>query len=403
MSRFSFSIFSVIVLTSLISGATVTPALAAIPAGYTPITWVGEPGITSFIKVPQYSGYIDYLTVIDLSKNQIKLLSTTTPRIYEGPGVEPFEDETTKNWLFARSVAESMKTGNPEAQFVWNAPFFNVTMTSTVLSLGLKSTDAEGPYVNSGVRPGPDMAEARRMLIIDNTTGLAKITDFDEKIFVKEGDQGVEGFHPLGSPSNRNVQAARVYLGIRNDGKELLVYCSKSASKQEASNALTNAGVLEGNQIQVDGGGSATCGYNLPGQYFVEPGRALPHLMAAIAVKTKGTITIEGLNVRSGPGVNNAAVRKLSNGATVTIYEEKNGWVRISDTEWVSAQYVKKIKTFPYTAKVNIDQLNVRIGAGTTFSVARKLAIGTEVRVLEEKNGWMKISETEWVMGQYIQ
>lgn len=378
-------------------------AADSVPSEYTRIQWVGEPGITSYMRAPEYAGYIDYLTVIDLTKNQIKLMSTSTPRVYEGPAVEPFQGETAKNWLFNRSIAESLKKGNPEARFIWNAPFFNVDMRTTVLSLGIKSIDAQGEYISTGGRPTPDMAEARRMLIIDNKTGKAKIADFDAEVFVNEGDQAVEGFHPLGSPSNRSVQAARVYLGVRSDGNELIVYCSNSASKEEASHALTNAGVPEEQQIQVDGGGSATCGYNLPGQYFVEPGRALPHLMGAFPMRGKGTTTIQNMNVRSGPGTSYSVVRKLPLGTSVTLYEEKNGWGRISSNEWISMQYVKKVKTLPYTAKTTLSELNVRSGAGTNFAVSRKVPMGTSIKVLEEKNGWARISETEWVMMKYIQ
>ncbi len=386
-----------------------TAALAATeivpPAGYTPITWVGEPGINSFIKVPDSVGYIDYITVIDLTKNQVKLMSTSSPRVLEGPAVAPFapENDAAKNWLFTRSVVESLKRANPEAKFIWNAPFFNVNMSTTILSLGLKSSDAQGPYISTGGRPAPDMAEARRMLIIDNKTGLGKIADFNEDVFVHEGDQAVEGFHPLGSPSSKSEQAARVYLGIRNNGKELVVYCSRSASKEESSNALIQAGVPQEQQIQVDGGGSATCGYNLPGQYFVEPGRALPHIMGAMPLQPKATVTLNNLNVRSGPGVNNASVRKLALGTTVTILEEKNGWVRISNNEWISKQYIKIIKTLPYSAKVTISELNVRKGSGVTFPATKKLKAGTQVTVYEEKNGWARISDTEWVLGQHLQ
>ena len=280
---------------------------------------------------------------------------------------------------------------------------FIVEMNTTVLSMGLKSTDAEGLYINSGARIPSDMAQARRMLIIDNTAGLAKVADFDETVFVNEGDQAVEGFDPYGVPLHKAEQASRVYLGVRNDGKELVVYCSKSASNQEASNALTNAGVDQARQIQVDGGGSATCGYNLPGQYFVEPGRALTHLMGAIPVTDKGTITINNLNVRTGPGVSNSAVRKLPLGEEVTLYEVKDGWVRISNTEWVSASYVKKIKTLPYSANVTVNNLNVRSGAGASFGVTRQLSLNEEVRVQEEKDGWLQISDSEWVVGKYVE
>lgn len=404
MKKILIPVATTTILLSLAIFSTTHAAIEpATPPGYQALTWVKEPGITSFINVPDTVGYIDYITIIDLTKNQIRLMSTSTPRVYEGPAVAPFSDETTKNWLFTRDMVESLKAGNPQAKFIWNAPFFNVTMSTTILSLGLKSSDTEGTYISSGGRPQNDMEQARRMLIIDNTTGKGTITDFNEVIFVQEGDQAVEGFHPLGSPSSKAEQAARVYLGIKNDGKELVVYCSRSASKEEASNALTNAGVPQEQQMQVDGGGSATCGYNLPGQYFVEPGRALSHIMGAIPVLPKGTITINNLNVRSGPGVKNSIVKKLPIGSVITIQEERDGWIRIADTEWVSGQYVQKIKTLPYTAKVTIEGLNVRTGAGVSFAPSRKLTLGTMVSVQEEKNGWARISENEWISAKYIQ
>lgn len=375
-------------------------AATDVPTGYTQLKWIGEEGLTTFMRVPN-SGYIDYLTVIDLNRYHIKLMATTTARSLEGPGVAPFASGT-QNWLFQRAIAESIKTGAPEAKFVWNAPFFNVNMSATVLSLGLKSTDAQGDYINSGVRPEPDMAEPRRMLIIDNKTNTAKIAPFDATTFVNEGDQAVEGFDPFGSPSSRAEQAARVFVGVRSAGKELVVYCSRSASKDEASNALVAAGVSVDQQIQVDGGGSATCGYNLPGQYFVEPGRNLPHLMGAFPAYAKGTVTIAGLNVRSGPSTKDKILRKLPLGTTVTIYETKNGWTRIYNGEWVMSQYVKKVRAFPYQATVNTDGLNVRTGAGAMFNDVRKLKLDTAITVYEEKGAWVRISDNEWVLGQYV-
>lgn len=389
-------------LTLIMTVSLFAPAVHAAdaPVGYTQLKWIGEEGITSFMRVPN-SGYIDYVTVIDLNRYHIKLMATTTPRTLEGPGVAPFASGT-QNWLFPRAIAESIKTGSSEAKFVWNAPFFNVNMSATVLSLGLKSSDAQGEYINSGVRPEPDMAELRRMLIIDNKTNLAKIAPFDATTFVNEGDQAVEGFDPFGSPSSRVEQAARVFVGVRSAGKELVVYCSRSASKDEASNALVAAGVPVDQQIQVDGGGSATCGYNLPGQYFVEPGRNLPHLMGAFPAYAKGTVTIADLNVRSGPSTKDKILRKLPLGATVTIYETKNGWTRIYTGEWVMSQYVRTVRTFPYQAKITNPELNVRKGPGATFGVVRTLKKDAPITVYEEKSGWLRISDTEWVLGQYV-
>ncbi|HRH23158.1 MAG TPA: SH3 domain-containing protein [Candidatus Magasanikbacteria bacterium] len=374
------------------------------PPEYVPINWVSGTGIKSFINVPENSGYIDYLTIIHLPSAEVKLITSDTPRTLKGPATAPFPEDTAENWSFAKSIVETFKAENPQVKFLWNAPFFNINIPVTELSLGLKSSDAEGAYITSGSRPTSDIEQPRRMLIIDNALGVAKITDFDENIFVKEGDQAVEGFHPLGSPSVKSEQTSRVYLGVRSEGKELLVFCSKSASHEWASEALLNAGVPLENQMQADGGGSATCAYNLPGQYFVEPGRTLPHVMGVLPKLPKGITTIDKLNVRSGPATSNKAIKNLPVGTSVTIYEEKGGWYRISETgdEWVSAGYVKKSVALPYDATTTINQLNVRGGAGTTFTVTRKLPISTKIKVYEEKNGWVRIGESEWVSAQFI-
>lgn len=374
-----------------------------IPEKYIPLHWVKESGIETYMKVPENAGVIDYVTVIQLQNNEVVLVSSSTPRIYEGPAIAPFQNTDAQNWLFPRSHAEVMKQSSVEAKFVWNAPFFNIDMPNTVLSLGLKSVDAQGKYISTGGRPQNDMVEKRKMLLIDNASKTAKILDFDESIFVSEGDQGVEGFDPFGSPSNKAGLAARVFIGVRAGGKELIIYCSRNASKEEASAALVAFGVSESEQIQLDGGGSATCGYNLPGQYFVEPGRALPHLMAALPRKPVGKVTLLQLNVRSGAGSTFAVTRKISKGEQVTLFEQKNGWYRISSNEWVSSQYIEKQKSYPYTAQVQMEDLNVRSGAGTSFQIVKKLPLKQTVSVIEEKGEWAKISEGEWIFKKYIQ
>ncbi len=399
--------YTLLLLLTFVIGFSPVSALAAAwkptpPEGFTPITWVGANGVASFMRAPENAGYIDYVTIIHLPSTQVKLMSSDIPRMITSPAVEPFPLETAQNWLFTRSIVEKLKAANPEVRFVWDMPFFSVSGDTTNLSFALKSTDAMGPYITSGYRLPSDIAAPRRMLIVDNSAGTGKIVDFNESVFIAEGDQAVEGFAPFAIPSVASVQTARLFVGVRGEGKELVVYCSRSASHEEASNALMAAGVPLENQLQADGGGSTACGYNLPGQYFVEPGRALPHIMGATPVVFRGTITIDELNVRSGASTNSSVVRKLALGTPITAYEEKNGWFRIAVGEWISAKYVKKLVVFPYSASVSIDELNVRSGAGTNFPAVRRLPIGTTVNVLEEKNGWARISLDEWVSAKYI-
>ncbi len=57
-----------------------------------------------------------------------------------------------------------------------------------------------------------------------------------------------------------------------------------------------------------------------------------------------GTAQINGVgvNIRSGAGTNYPVIRKASKGEKVSVYEEKNGWLRINNKEWIfyDASYV---------------------------------------------------------------
>lgn len=351
------------------------------PDGYKPITWAKAPGIASFFKAPSGSGALDFLTRIYLPQNQLQFifasssvpldwglsapnfaatisLQNSTPAIVpptttaaesaEVPTSTPVVADTAigfHNFAFDRFVAEASKVYSSDYKFIWNAPFFNITLPTSDLSMALKSTSGNKTLVSSGSRPAFDMASARRMLLINNRTGRASIQDFDADIFVgtASGDQAFEAFAPdVAKNDNASAATARLFIGVMPNKQEVVIYCSKSATVGEASRALTSAGVPVENQLQADGGGSASCGYNLPGHYFVEPARTLPLMMGAVTILGRGTPTTDGLNVRIGPGAKYAAVAKLNKKDVVRILEEKNGWYRIDEGRWVIKTLIKK-------------------------------------------------------------
>ncbi|MBP6859143.1 MAG: SH3 domain-containing protein [Candidatus Magasanikbacteria bacterium] len=363
----------------------VTPVSAAwkpvTPEGYTPITWAKAPGIASFFKAPSGSGALDFVTRIYLPMNEINFIfSTTTEPLDWGPAnasfatavnttystpsiiattTDPFGSASSTasttpvavpvvtsqyhNFAFPRFVAERGKLVSADNKFVWNASFFNITLPTSDLSMALKYTVNGKTVVSSGSRPDFDMNSSRRMLLVNNRTGKANIQQFDADIFagVASGDQAFESFGPDVGKSD-GVGTARLFIGVMPDKQELVIYCSQSATVGEASRALLVAGVAEENQLQADGGGSASCGYNLPGQYFVEPSRTLPVMMGALTILGRGNPTTDGLNVRIGPGVKYAAAAKLNKKDVVKILEEKNGWYRIDEGRWVIKTLIKK-------------------------------------------------------------
>ena len=156
-------------------------------------------------------------------------------------------------------------------------------------------------------------------------------------------------------------------------------------------------------------------------------GVSIPAMALALSVTSsfadsnEGIVTASALNVRSGPSTSYTVTTKLYKGNKVTILETSNGWMKIKTSGgtigWVSSSYIQVSNTSTsqpstdsstsYKATVNATSLNVRKGAGTSYSVITKLSKGTVVDVLESaSNGWKKIKTSGgtigWVSGSYL-
>ena len=139
---------------------------------------------------------------------------------------------------------------------------------------------------------------------------------------------------------------------------------------------------------------------------------------ASFANSNEGTVTADALNVRSGPSTSYSITTKLYKGDKVEILETSNGWHKIKASNgkigWVSGDYIKvssgstsQPSTSTTKATVTATSLNVRSGAGTSYSVITKLSKGTVVDVIESaSNGWKKIKTsggtTGWASGDYL-
>ena len=119
------------------------------------------------------------------------------------------------------------------------------------------------------------------------------------------------------------------------------------------------------------------------------------------------------LNVRNGAGTSYTKIGSLSDGNKVEIVGESNGWYKIKYNNgygYVSKSYISSNppvnNNTTKTGIVNTASLNVRSGAGTSYSKIGSLSKGTKVEILDEKSGWYKVKLTNgttgWVSGQYI-
>ena len=126
---------------------------------------------------------------------------------------------------------------------------------------------------------------------------------------------------------------------------------------------------------------------------------------------THGTVKGERCNVRSRPSLQSEVVAQLHKGETVEVLERKTvnehkkamDWLRIALPEtarcYVSARHV-------VDGAVDVDNLNVRCGPGTSYREVGKLAKGAKVEIVEKKGEWAQIKPTAdcsgWIAAELV-
>lgn len=144
----------------------------------------------------------------------------------------------------------------------------------------------------------------------------------------------------------------------------------------------------------------------------------LPAVQVYAYEQREGSVTADNVNVRTDAGTSNASITKLNKGTSVKVVDEKtasNGamWYKIlfemdgsEQSGYIHSAYVKlsDIQSSREYDKakegyVTADKVNVREGAGTSYTSLAKLDAGTQVQILGEtllENGvvWYHISYT---------
>ena len=127
-----------------------------------------------------------------------------------------------------------------------------------------------------------------------------------------------------------------------------------------------------------------------------------------------------GLNLRKGPSTSYAVIKTLSKGTEVTVISSSNGWNKVNVggvSGYVSSDYLSSTKPSTGSSSSNestsnststmytTDRLNLRKGAGTSYSVITTLDKGVAVTVHSSSNGWSKVSVngmTGYVSSSYL-
>jgi N-acetylmuramoyl-L-alanine amidase len=134
-----------------------------------------------------------------------------------------------------------------------------------------------------------------------------------------------------------------------------------------------------------------------------------------------GTITVDGLRMRNGPGLNFQTIGHLNNGVQVQVLEKNENWIKISSGEiegWVSSEFVnttngqasnQQTDSTPsnrQTAIITVDSLNVRDAASLQSKIIGKLQKGEKIEIISSTKEWVEFNfkgQNAWISSQFVE
>ena len=234
---------------------------------------------------------------------------------------------------------------------------------------------------------------------------------------------------------------------ITVDSASLSAYALASTNarvnlRKEASSKSTSLGLLsKDTSVTIYSVDAKTGWYKVKVHSSGKEGYVYPSYVSVVSkvdkasgtTATKGEITANGVNLRSGPGTSYSKVDKLQKLDSVTILDKKGDWYKvtadaINKSGYIYATFVKVTNSSatpapgttptptptPTTAptgsqagKINASSVNFRTGPGTSYSSIGKLAKGTAVTVLSKSGDWYKLTvvstgKTGYVFAKYV-
>ncbi|MGL5822497.1 MAG: SH3 domain-containing protein [Sarcina sp.] len=139
--------------------------------------------------------------------------------------------------------------------------------------------------------------------------------------------------------------------------------------------------------------------------------------------KTTINSSVGYLNFRRGNGLGYSIISKIPTGTEVEVLGQKGDWYKVKykgEIGWIYSSYTTGINNgentednsqsvstndkYETTINSSIGWLNFRTGNSTSYNIIAKIPTGTTVSVLEEKDGWYKVSydaEIGWISGNY--
>lgn len=210
---------------------------------------------------------------------------------------------------------------------------------------------------------------------------------------------------------NGSVSITATSLNVRS-GPGLSYPISGSVKKGEKYSIVK----VEGDWIQISLGGSKK---GWVADWFTAKEASKNATSPAVSSNSKGSgsVTVNGLRVRKGPGTNHQVVGSFNSGQAVEILGFNGNWAEVrtnSKQGWVSKEYISvkesKANDAPAASAktsgtVTATSLNVREKPSLNAAKVGQLSYGAAVTVHSQSNGWAEITysgKNAWVSSEYL-
>jgi uncharacterized protein YraI len=118
------------------------------------------------------------------------------------------------------------------------------------------------------------------------------------------------------------------------------------------------------------------------------------------------------LNIRSGPGYEYSIVRRIARGSPLEVTgSRRNGWVQLSDGNWVAGNLVAKEPGIEPIPSANIATVhsppgtsaNIHTGPGFDFPIVGQYLNGSRIPTTGKiNNGWVELTNGNWISSENI-
>jgi N-acetylmuramoyl-L-alanine amidase len=134
---------------------------------------------------------------------------------------------------------------------------------------------------------------------------------------------------------------------------------------------------------------------------------ALPYTVMAAAGEVQ--VTVDSLNVRSGPGLNEPILTTVAKNTVLPVLAEEHNWVRVKlpngGEGWLASWLVKPLppKSAMQQVTSQVHNLNVRSGPSLTFPIIATINPDRSYPLLQKSGQWFQIQlsgdQKGWVAG----